>query len=84
MSLGRNATPPLRYNNVNTDFYSMVLSPLLPEVQSLCLNNSVNEENISKVTEIEPDALETINKESLKELLYGPPTDNFILEELHK
>lgn len=58
---------------MSTDFYSMVLSPLLPDVQSLCLNNEV-----SKNEEAENDVLETINKESLKELLYGPSTDNFI------
>lgn len=73
-------TPPLSYDNLNTDFYSMVLSPLLPEVQSLCLDSNVNEEtNVKNVeTETEHDVLETINKESLKELLYGPSANNFI------
>lgn len=71
-------TPPLSYDNLNTDFYSMVLSPLLPEVQSLCLDNSVNEDTNVKNAEGEHDVLETINKESLKELLYGPSANNFI------
>lgn len=53
----------------------MVLSPLLPEVQSLCLNN---EEMKEKAVDVDQDVLETINKESLKELLYGSPSDNYI------
>lgn len=68
----------VNYDNANTDFYSMVLSPLLPEVQSLCLNSAVSEEITEKPVAVEQDVLETINKESLKELLYGPPTDNYI------
>lgn len=63
---------------MNADFYSMVLSPLLPEVQSLCLSNAVNEENQEKTAEVDQDVLQTINKESLKELLYGSPTNGFI------
>lgn len=62
---------PVRYDNGSTDFYSMVLSPLLPEVQSLCLNGALNESIKNKAGGTEEDMLETINKESLKELLYG-------------
>lgn len=71
-------TASMGYDNANTDFYSMVLSPLLPEVQSLCLNSAVSEEIVDKAVAVEQDVLETINKESLKELLYGPPTDNYL------
>lgn len=71
-------TSPLTYDGVNADFYPVMLSPLLPEVQSLCLNGIVNDENNVKSVETESDALETINKESLKELLYGSSPNNFI------
>lgn len=56
--------------NVTTDFFSLVLSPLLPEVQSLCLNGSVSEAN-NEAHEDKREVLKTINEESLKELLYG-------------
>lgn len=49
------------------DFFSMVLSsspPILPDVQSLHLHSPKEKQ--------EDDMLETINEESLKELLYGP------------
>lgn len=52
------------YNlTITPDFYSMVLSPSpnLPDVQSLNLHSPK-----------ESDCLETINEQSLKELLYGP------------
>lgn len=51
----------------------MVLSPLLPDVQSLCLNNTVKYCSAEiKNFKPEKEALQTINQESLKELLYGP------------
>lgn len=63
---------------MNADFYSIALSPLLPVVQSLCLDNVVNEKSNIKIMETERDVLETINKESLKELLYGSSINHFI------
>ncbi|XP_017776882.1 PREDICTED: zinc finger protein 664-like [Nicrophorus vespilloides] len=51
---------PIEANN--QDFFSMVMSPPLPDVESLCLSNSPKSNKQS---------LHTINEESLKELLYG-------------
>lgn len=58
-------------NDRHTDFYSMVLSPLLPDVQSLRLNGSVADDKEENLRLQQPEALKTINEESLKELLYG-------------
>lgn len=57
--------------NGNTDFFSMVLSPLLPEVQSLCIDGSAAEATDNNTQEDKREVLKTINEESLKELLYG-------------
>lgn len=58
-------------NNTHADFYSMVLSPLLPDVQSLRLSGSVTDDKEENSQMQHPEALKTINEESLKELLYG-------------
>ena len=55
----------LSMENKNLDFFSLVLSPALPDVRSLCLSDDISEVVSKK-------CLETINEESFKKLLYGP------------
>ncbi|KAJ3655061.1 hypothetical protein Zmor_014204 [Zophobas morio] len=59
------------YTAEHSDLFSMVLSPLLPDVESLCLTNS-SVENPQKNEEKVCDNLQILNEESFKELLYGP------------
>ncbi|KAK4880144.1 hypothetical protein RN001_008290 [Aquatica leii] len=60
--------------NENLDFFNLMLSPVLTEVQSLCLSSySNNESDKNDIDNQEINALETINEESFKELLYGLP-----------
>ncbi|KAF5275678.1 hypothetical protein FQA39_LY06790 [Lamprigera yunnana] len=57
----------------SSDFFNIILSPVVTEVQSLHLSNySILEE--SNKTEV--NSLETINEDSFKELIYGV-TQNF-------
>ncbi|XP_022918755.1 zinc finger protein OZF-like [Onthophagus taurus] len=49
----------------NTDFFSMVLSPGLPDVQTLYLSSPEDQ------SEKKGNSLDTINEESFKKLLYG-------------
>ncbi|EFA02994.1 Zinc finger protein 585B-like Protein [Tribolium castaneum] len=56
------SSPPV-FVTEQPDLFSMVLSPLLPDVESLCLTNSQKIENKTESLDI--------NEESLKELLYG-------------
>ncbi|GJQ67333.1 hypothetical protein Trydic_g8231 [Trypoxylus dichotomus] len=51
------------------DFLSMVLSPIIPDVQSLCLSSSPVSDHEDSSVKQEP--LETINEESFKSLLDG-------------
>lgn len=44
----------------------MVLSPIIPDVQSLCLSNSPTSDH-----DVKQEPLETINEESFKTLLDG-------------
>jgi DNA-directed RNA polymerase subunit RPC12/RpoP len=62
---------PTVYSTEHPDLFSMVLSPLLPDVESLCLTNA-SVENTQKDEEKQCENLQLINEESLKELLYGP------------
>ncbi|RZC32694.1 hypothetical protein BDFB_004146 [Asbolus verrucosus] len=62
---------PSVYATEHPDLFSMVLSPLLPDVESLCLTNP-SVENMQKIEEKQCESLQIINEESLKELLYGP------------
>ncbi|KAF5307790.1 hypothetical protein FQR65_LT06662 [Abscondita terminalis] len=56
----------------NLDFFNLMLSPVLTEVQSLCLSGySESEQN--SISHQEMNSLDTINDESFKELLYGLP-----------
>ncbi|KAF2896033.1 hypothetical protein ILUMI_10126 [Ignelater luminosus] len=63
-------------NSGNPDFFTLILSPVLSDVQSLCLSNYNETQNNNKKENLtqRDDALETINEESFKELLYGPTT----------
>lgn len=63
-------------NSANPDFFTLILSPVLSDVQSLCLSNYNEAQSNNKKENLTPrgDALETINEESFKELLYGPTT----------
>ncbi|KAI4466334.1 zinc finger protein [Holotrichia oblita] len=56
-------------SNKSPDFFSMVLSPIIPDVQSLCLSNSPSSDHGDCSVKQEP--LETINEESFKSLLDG-------------
>lgn len=53
----------------NRDFLSMILSPALPDVQSLCLQQTEQKQE----TDQDKQTFHTINEESLKALLYGAP-----------
>jgi len=57
----------------NPDFFALILSPVLSDVQSLCLSSyTAQNEKKDENTSINGEALQTINEESFKELLYGP------------
>ncbi|KAJ8916158.1 hypothetical protein NQ315_016297 [Exocentrus adspersus] len=55
------------YANPDEDLFSMMLSPILPEVESLCLNNSPNGSPASR-----QDAINAMGEKCLEEFLYGP------------
>lgn len=56
-------------HNKSSDFLPMVLSPIIPDVQSLCLSGSPISDHEDCGVKQEP--LETINEESFKSLLDG-------------
>ncbi|KAJ8930970.1 hypothetical protein NQ314_016184 [Rhamnusium bicolor] len=59
----------MTYTDAEKDLFSMVLSPILPEVESLCLNNSSN--NSSPVPPNEDDTINIMGEKCLEEFLYG-------------
>ncbi|KAJ8951832.1 hypothetical protein NQ318_019807 [Aromia moschata] len=60
----------LPYIDSDGDIFSMVLSPILPEVESLCLNNSPS--NDSPVQANHEENIDLIGDRCLEEFLYGP------------
>lgn len=66
------ATSVTSPESANPDFFTLILSPVLSDVQSLCLSNYTNTNN-KKTNDVNNEImLETINEECFKELLYGP------------
>ncbi|KAJ8979529.1 hypothetical protein NQ317_017677 [Molorchus minor] len=57
------------YSSSDRDLFSMVLSPILPEVESLCLNNSPN--HASPVQNNQEERIDDIGENCLQEFLYG-------------